>query len=983
MSANLVRFENYSHVRLPTLYQEQTGLTKYSRWLDEQKRREFWPETVFRYWDFMANHVFLNFGYLIPEADQVEIFEAICVELGVMPSMRAMMTAGPALARDNAAAYNCSYAPVDRLETHDEAFYLTMCSCGVGFSVERQYTNQMPFLPDTLVPCDTVILVEDDKIGWSYSYRRLLQLLYDGFIPTWDVSRVRNKGSRLVTFGGRASGPEPLVDLFNHAITIFNEAIENGQRRLTSLQQHDLMTKASDVANSGGVRRGAEISLSNPSDERMRDAKSGEWWVRKPHFRLANNSNVWTDYPSSTQFMDEWIALVKSQAGERGQINRQALINQARRVRRVDVDIWGEHYGLNPCVSGETLIAVAGRGPVAISQLAQEEKDVPVFACNEKTGEIVVRLGHKPRLTGQNIPMVRVELDDGTFLRVTHDHKFPLRINGLRVCAKDLKAGDSLFRFDAINTKQDGVVIGPSVKERRLEYHLIAEAKYDRKFEWGRLDEQFNVHHVDDNHFNNDWDNIEVATVNAHSSYHRIGDRNPMRAGWWDGLTDEQKNAYRKNMSESISGAGNGMFGKKQTEETKKKIGDKARDRLASQEARDAHAAALKLGWRNKKNAIDEFQSLTNHKVVSVTPDGRADVYNMTVDGFHNYAVVTSEVQNKWGNTHRSGVFTCNCGEIILRPRQFCNLTTNIIRADDGLRALLRKIRLSTILGTLQSTLTDFRYLQPEWRSNCEEERLLGVSLNGIFDNRFMAGLDYVRHGTFTSDNFVVDGVKVELPNVLSQMRDVAVAINVEWADRIGINPSAAITTVKPEGNNSNLVDCRSGLHGAHAKHFYIRTNRANKVDRLAAYMITQGVYAEDDVSSPDTAWVMYFPMTVPDGAISREDYTALEHLKIWHLYQQYYCEHKPSVTISVKDREWMSVGAWVYENFDTVSGIAFLPYAGGNYRQAPFITCTRAQFDELAAKTPTTIDWSNFHEDSDYTEQAKELACMSGFCEI
>lgn len=671
MSANLIKFANYQHVRLPTLYQEQTGLTKYSRWRDDLERREFWPETVFRFWDFLSNHIFRNFGYLIPEADQIEIFEAICVELGIMPSMRAMMTAGVALERDNAAAYNCSYTPVDRMLTHDEAFYLTMCSCGVGFSVERQYTNQFSILPDKLTPIDHVIVVEDDKIGWAQAYRKLLGLLYEGFIPNWNMRLVRPKGARLITFGGRASGPEPLVDLFNHVVAIFKEAIDNGQRRLTSLQQHSLMTKASDIANSGGVRRGAMISLGNPSDERMRDAKSGEWWHRNSHFRLANNSAVWTDFPSATQFMDEWLALVKSQAGERGQVNRQALIDQARRVRRIDVDKWGEHYGLNPC------------------------------------------------------------------------------------------------------------------------------------------------------------------------------------------------------------------------------------------------------------------------------------------------------------------------GEIILRPRQFCNLTTNIIRAEDGLKNLLRKIRLSTIVGTLQSTLTNFRYLSPEWKFNCEEERLLGVSLNGIFDNRYMAGLDYIRNGTFVSDDFVRDGVKIELPDALATMRDTAVLVNKDWADRLGINPSAAITTVKPEGNNSNLVDCRSGLHGAHAKHFYIRTNRANKVDKLAQFMITKGVYAEEDVSSPDTAWVLYFPITVPEGAIAREDYTAIEHLKIWKLYQQNYCEHKPSVTISAKDREWMGVGGWVYDNFDMVSGIAFLPYAGGNYRQAPYIECTRAQFDELVAKTPQAIDWSEFHEDSDYTEQAKELACMSGFCEI
>lgn len=669
MAANIVNLNNYRHIKLPTLYQEQTALTKYSRWRDDLERREFWPESVFRYWDFISNHIFHNFGYYIPEQDQIQLYEAILFN-ETMPSMRAMMTAGLALERDHAAAYNCAYAPNDRLETHDEAFYLSMCSCGVGFSVERQYINQMPLLPDHLIDrSDLVIVVEDDKIAWAESYRELLKCLYQGFVPKWDTSKVRKKGARLMTFGGRASGPEPLIDLFIHAVNVLREAIENGQKRLTSIQNHDLMTKMADVAVSGGVRRAAMISLSNPSDERMRDAKSGEWWKLNPHFRLANDSNIWTDHPSSTQFMDEWIALVRSQSGERGQINRQALINQARKVRRIDVDKWGEDYGLNPC------------------------------------------------------------------------------------------------------------------------------------------------------------------------------------------------------------------------------------------------------------------------------------------------------------------------GEIILRPRQFCNLATNIIRANDGIRDILRKVRLATILGTLQSTLTNFRYLSPEWKFNCEEERLLGVSLNGIFDNRYMAGMDYIRDGTYLSDNFLLDGVRVELPDALAAMRDIAIETNREWADRIGINPSAAITTIKPEGNNSELNDCSSGLHGRHAKSHYIRTNRANKVDKLAQFMITKGVYAEDDVTT-DSAWVLYFPKKVPEGAISRHDYSAIEHLKIWQLYQLHWCEHKPSVTISVKDREWMSVGAWVYENFDMVSGIAFLPWAGGSYRQAPYMECSLEIWEKLRDRTPVSIDWSEFHEDNDYTEHAKELACSSGFCE-
>ncbi len=454
-----------------------------------------------------------------------------------------------------------------------------MCSVGVGFSVERQFTNQCQDLPRELHETDTTIIVPDTRIGWASSYRQLIGILLNGFIPKWDISRVRPKGARLITFGGRASGPEPLVDLFNHAINLISIAVKNGQRNLTSIQHHDLMTKMADVAVSGGVRRAAMISLSNPSDERMRDAKSGNWWEQNPHFRLANNSSVWTDIPEPDRFLSEFVALIKSKSGERGIVNRQALVKQCEKSRRIDIDKYKDLYGVNPCV------------------------------------------------------------------------------------------------------------------------------------------------------------------------------------------------------------------------------------------------------------------------------------------------------------------------EVIMRPKQFCNCSTNILRPDDNLETIIRKVKLSTMLGTLQSTLTDFRYLSPEWRKNCEEERLLAVSLNGIMDNKFMSGLEFVKNGSYLTENFIHEGVKVELPDVLSILRDTAIQANIEWADRIGINPSAAITCIKPEGNNSNLVDCRPGLHGAHAKHQYIRTNRANKVDKMASYMISKGVYAEDDVSSPDTAKVLYFPIKVPDDAITRHDYTAIEHLKVWKIYQQYYTE--------------------------------------------------------------------------------------------
>lgn len=664
----IIDLRDYEHVMLPTLYQQQTHLTKYSRWLEEISRRETWPETVFRYCDFMFNHIQRNFGYRVTDFVQRRIYEGILF-LKVMPSMRAMMTAGKALELDNAASYNCAYTHVDWLDAHVEAFYLSMCGCGVGYSVERQFTGQLPILPRKLEKIDHVIVVPDDRIGWANSYRELLTLLFEGKIPSWDVSLVRLAGAPLKTFGGRASGPQPLIDLFNYAISVIRDCVNDGRGRLDSIDNHLLMTKMADVAVSGGVRRAAMISLSNPSDRRMRDVKSGDWFPRAPHLSLANISCAWTDYPEADYFMEEWLALVKSKSGERGVINRFALTEQAKKYRRIRPEEY--EYGLNPC------------------------------------------------------------------------------------------------------------------------------------------------------------------------------------------------------------------------------------------------------------------------------------------------------------------------GEIILRSKQFCNLTTNIIRADDTLTDLIEKIELSAIIGTMQSTLTDFRFLHPDWKFNCEEERLLGVSLNGIFDNKYMAGLDYIRQGSYLTENFVQDGVKMELPETLAILRDQAVITNKNWADRLGINAAAAITAIKPEGNNSNLVDCSSGIHPRYSKDHYIRTNRGNKVDRMAQFLKTSGVVCEDDARSPDTCWVFSFPIKVPEGAITRGDFTALEHAEIWKLYQEHYCEHKASITINVKDSEWFKIGAWVYDNFGIMSGCAFLPYEDHIYQQAPYQECTTTEYDQLVSLTPPAIDFTLFNEHADYTEGPKELACFGASCEV
>lgn len=651
---NRIELKKYVDFQLPSFYQTQIHLTKYSRWNDELNRRETWPETVYRYLDFMIRNA-KKHGYEVPEELQIELFESI-LNLEVMPSMRCMMTAGPALERDNAAGYNCSYLHINRVQAFDEAMYLLMCGTGVGFSVERQFINDLPDLPQELYTTDSVIVVRDSRIGWATALRQLLSMLYSGVIPKWDTSKVRAAGSRLKTFGGRASGPGPLQDLFRFAVNTFQSAISQGQRKLNSIQCHSMMTKIGDVVVSGGVRRSALISLSNPSDDRMRNAKSGQWWETNPHFALANNSAAWTEKPDSEIFLEEWLSLVKSKSGERGIFNREAAKRAAAKSGRRDTDF---EFGCNPCA------------------------------------------------------------------------------------------------------------------------------------------------------------------------------------------------------------------------------------------------------------------------------------------------------------------------EIILRDRQFCNLSEVVVRSSDSVQSLANKVRLATILGTLQSTLTNFRYLTTAWKQNTEEERLLGVSLTGIMDNKMLSGRVHISQHN-------------GLPGILTRLRQVAIDTNKEYAEKLGIQQSTAITCVKPSGTVSQLVDAASGIHPRFAP-YYLRTNRANKIDPLARLMRDSGLPCEDDVMKPDVGWVFTFPQKSPEGAICRNDISAIDHLKLWMIYQEHWCEHKPSVTINVKPNEWLAVGAFVYEHFDIMSGVSFLPFSDHTYQQPPYQEITKEEFERFEVDMPSCVDWSLIaeYEKTDSTTSTREFACTGNSCEI
>ena len=629
-------------------YQRFIALSRYARWIEEENRRETWEETVSRLIEYFSYHVATNLEVKLDEDIWKKLKQNI-ISLNIMPSMRSMMTAGPALSRENIAGYNCSYIPIDNPKAFDEVLYILMNGTGVGFSVERQYINSLPTVPDREFEyTEDVICVADSKEGWARAFRDLISYLYTCRVPKINVNKVRAAGARLKTFGGRASGPQPLVDLFDFTITKFKEA---RGRKLNSLECHDLVCKTGEVVVVGGVRRSALISLSNLSDYRMREAKTGQWWETNPERALANNSAVYTDVPDTGTFMNEWLSLYQSKSGERGVFNRQSAQKKAAQNKRRESDI---AFGTNPC------------------------------------------------------------------------------------------------------------------------------------------------------------------------------------------------------------------------------------------------------------------------------------------------------------------------SEIILRPNQFCNLTEVVCRSSDTKVTLKNKIEMATILGTIQATFTNFGYLRKRWQNNTEEERLLGVSLTGVMDCPLLNG---------TTSN---------LPATLEYLRSVAVETNKQWASKLNIPQSTAITCVKPSGTVSQLVNSASGVHARHNEH-YIRTVRGDNKDPLTQLMISVGVPYETDHLQPDTTTVFSFPMKSPDKAICRNDLSAIQQLELWKTYAEHWCEHKPSVTISVKEKEWVNVGAWCWNNFSYLSGVSFLPHTDHTYKQAPYQDIDEADYTSLLAKMPKNIDWTKLSaiEKEDTTTGTQELACTAGVCEL
>ena len=943
-------------------YRNFIHVSRYSRWIEEKGRRETWVETVDRYIDFMKDHLVKNYNYKENDIKFSQVREAI-LNHKVMPSMRSLMTAGSALERDHIAAYNCSFIAVDSLRSFDEAMYILMNGTGVGFSVEQKYVDNLPVIAEELFPTNTTIVVEDSKLGWAKAYKELIGLLVTGQIPNWDMSKVRPAGARLKTFGGRASGPEPLSDLFKFTVEQFK--IAKG-RRLKPIEAHDIMCKVGEVVVVGGVRRSALISLSNLDDFEMAKAKSGQWWETEGQRALANNSAVYNSKPNTAQFLREWRNLYESKSGERGIYNMDSVRKHTDKFGRRDSS---KVVGTNPCgeillranefcVTGSTPI-ITKSGIIDIKDL--EDKTVDVWNGEEWSEVTVVK-------TRENASLVRVTISDGSTLDCTPDHKFSVKDRfsdkWSQVEARSLMSSSRysvqiepttiVQDDDGINVDEsytlgfavgDGCSYGGVVfvdlygdKDQSCPVTGTRYKKYlPKKYNLSRQRVRTNI---DPEFFGFIRDNFrEVSTWNKNSALNFIA-----------GLAD-------------ADGSETGTGGIR--------IYISAEDR-----AKDLQLILTRFGIRSSVNLLAKAGKRTNLGTrkrdlwyLQITDPRDIPCFRLNVSKGHS-----ARFKGKYQNVRSVDILdTTEDVYCFNEPKRHmavfgniltyqCNLTEVVIDEKDTEETLKDKIRLATILGTWQSSLTNFKYIRKSWKDNCEEERLLGVSLTGIFGNP------------------ITGTVHKGLGDMLDRLRESAVEENKKEAEVLGINASVAITTVKPSGTVSQLTGVSSGIHPWYSE-YYIRTVRADNKDPLTAFLKDFNVPNEPDVMKPEMTTVFSFPIKSPKNAVVTKDVSAIEHLEIWKVYRTHWTEHNPSVTISVKEDEWLDVGAWVFKNFNSIGGVSFLPASEHSYKQAPYQEITKDKYEELLSKMPKNIPWQSLplYELEDNTIGSQELACAAG----
>ena len=967
-------------------YSSFIALSRYARWKEDENRRETWEETVDRYAKFFQERL----PNRKPKARE-EFAEAIqgVKDLQQMGSMRSLMTAGEALKRDNVAGFNCSYLAIDHPRAFDELMYILMCGTGVGFSVERQDIAKLPIIDESFHDTDTTIIVRDSKIGWAKAFKELITMLYSGNVPQWDVSKVRPAGSKLKTFGGRASGSDPLVDLFRFSVRLFKGA---AGRKLSSIECHDLCCKIADIVVVGGVRRSALISLSNLSDDRIRSAKSGQWWMDNPQRALANNSVCYTEKPDFDSFLKEWHSLYDSKSGERGMFSRVAAKNKVAENGRRDPD---HNFGTNPCCFTGDMKLLTSSGYKTFSYL--DGMDVEIIDKNGDFSKSSVWC------SGQK-PTVEVRLHGKDSITCTPDHNFMLN-NGKECEAKDLKGKRPMPYFSVKNKFTEymgdaflaGFIQGDgstgrlkSLNHKGLEVHFgekdgdIAEMYCQEVGKWYsreamRIAQEYKLSpsclperelpkwliEGDDFTYNPKVKASEFlgGLYSANGCVikgHRVAFKTTCRE-----LSQQLKwllkelwgiDAYiTTNKSKKVTFS-NGDYVCKESYDVN----------ISRYESVVKFAKEISFGQAYKRKDLSDLIKLKAPVVSSVNDFGVQKIYDFTEPNTHWGVVEGCVVHNS---------------EIILRPNQFCNLSEVVIREEDTLETLKKKVKMATILGTLQATLTDFKYLRPIWKRNTEEEALLGVSFTGIMDNAFMSGKGDGDAGI--AYNFCGDEDRM-ISGVLKELKQVAIDTNKEWAEMLGINQAAAITCVKPSGTVSQLVDSSSGIHARFSDH-YIRTVRADKRDPLAMMMTDAGFPVEDCVMKGETTQVFSFPIKSPENSVKVSDQTAMEQLEVWKIYQDCWTEHKPSITVYYKDSEFLEIGQWLYNNFDNVSGISFLPYSDHSYQQAPYQPCTEEQYNEAVSCMPKDVDWTKLgeYEKEDNTTSTQTFACTGSVCEI
>ena len=883
-------------------------MSKFSRWREGDRRRETWAETVRERvmpWLFARPEAR---GKLTP-GEQAELTDAVFA-LDVSPAMRVVQMAGPALDRCNSGAYNCSYLPIKDVFAFPELLYTLMQGCGVGFSVESDYVSELPRVKKQRGGKPETVTVEDTTEGWCDALFRGLQLWWDGHDAEADVTAVRPKGSRLKTKGGRSSGPGPFLEMWAFARNLFKS---RQGRFLEDVDCHDLACYIGKIVQVGGVRRAAEISLSDLGSRAMRDAKSGNWYATAVHRTMANNSAVYEEKPTIEVFMEEWLSLVKSKSGERGIFNRAAH-NRHKPQRRRE---W--KFGSNPCFTGDTKVWTI-YGPRRFDELTGTE--TPVLSQGAD-GRLVFRMMRGIQRTRRNAKVFKVRTRSlrgrhgwryGGFT-ATADHVIFMR-DGTETPVAELKPGDrlsSVYRSKA-NQKRY-LALRNSAGDVDMEHRIVMSWEHGFRPDYPA----YHVDHINEDKANNNPENLRVLTSEEHNGTRMKGGKNPM-------VRFPEKNPFRS-PGFNAKHKPRGFAGRHHTDETRRKMSDS-----------------------HHKN-----RTPNNHEVVSVEYVGRADVYDGTVDETHRFFVVTEK---------DGGVLVHNCGEIVLRPFQFCNLSIAVARPDDTIQSLTRKVRLATILGKIQSLATDFKYIRPDWKRNCDEERLLGVDITGHADCPLLRWGAADRH------------------LLLNRLNRVVEQTDLEYSKRFGVNRSAANTCVKPGGDSAFFFNCASGVSPRFSR-YGVRWVREPKDTPVARFLKDSGVPCADAPEAPNELYVFGFPALAPEGCTVRDDMTAEDQFRNWLDWNRNWAEHSVSATIYVGEDEWLRLGALVYEHFDEVTGLAFLPRDNGRYTYPPNEALTEGDYQKFIASFPD-INWAKLpeYEEDDQTTSRQTIACFGGKCD-